>query len=152
MEADTSPGRTEITISTVINCPIGKVWQFWTQPHHITRWNFATDEWHCPSAINDLRPGGTLDWRMEAKDGSMGFDYTGTYEEVRANEFISYHISDGRRVTIRFQAEGNKTIITESFEAEGTHPPELQRSGWQSILNNFKKYAEDIKATIPETR
>ncbi|WP_373075720.1 SRPBCC domain-containing protein, partial [Zeaxanthinibacter enoshimensis] len=109
MEADTSPGRTEITISTVIKCPIAKVWQFWTQPNHITRWNFASDEWHCPSAVNDLRPGGTLDWRMEAKDGSMGFDYTGTYEEVRANEFISYHISDGRRVTIHFQAEGNET-------------------------------------------
>ncbi|MDC6350976.1 SRPBCC family protein [Zeaxanthinibacter sp. PT1] len=142
MEADTTPGRTEITISTTIRCPIAKVWQFWTQPNHITRWNFASDEWHCPSAVNDLRPGGTLDWRMEAKDGSMGFDYTGTYDEIRPKEIISYQIADGRKVTINFQSVGSETRVKETFEMDNTHPEDIQRNGWQSILDNFKKYAE----------
>ena len=132
----------KIVIETSISAPIEKVWEYWTQPQHITHWNFATDEWICPTAINELKPGGQLNWRMEAKDGSMGFDFTGTYLEVKENEFLSYNMSDGRKVTIDFSVVDGQVRLKESFEAEGTNSDEQQRAGWQAILNNFKKYVE----------
>lgn len=133
-----------ITIQTQISAPIETVWACWTQPEHITQWNFASDDWHCPSASNDLQPGGTFSWRMEAKDGSMGFDFIGTYDHIETHAAIDYHLEDERKVEIRFTVDGDTVILKESFETEGTHTDELQRQGWQAILNNFKTYAESL--------
>ena len=131
-----------ITVQTNIQVPIEKAWEFWSGPEHITQWNFATEEWHCPKAENDLKPGGRFVWRMEAKDGSMGFDYSGTYVKVIPNELIEKKLDDGRMVRITFKSQNNSTTITETFEAENHNPIELQRNGWQAILDNFKRYAE----------
>ena len=136
--------KTTITIEALINCPIEKTWNFCTAPEHITKWNFASDDWHAPRAENDLRVGGKFLSRMEAKDGSFGFDFEGIYEKVKTNELIEYGLADGRKVKIVFIAENNKTKIVESFDAENENPIEMQRGGWQAILNNFKKYAEDL--------
>ncbi|MGH2552339.1 MAG: SRPBCC domain-containing protein, partial [Chitinophagaceae bacterium] len=102
----------------------------------------ASDDWHAPIAENDLRAGGTFKTRMEAKDGSMGFDFGGVYDEVKTNELIEYTMGDGRKVSIAFKANGEETKIFETFEAENENPVEMQRGGWQAILNNFKKYTE----------
>ncbi|MCM8569886.1 SRPBCC family protein [Gramella jeungdoensis] len=134
--------KTTLSVETEVKLPAEKVWEYWNKPQHITMWNFASDEWHCPRAENDLRPGGKIMSRMEAKDGSMGFDYSGTYEEVKPFESIIYSLDDGRKVKIEFSPFENGTKITESFEAEGTHSLEQQRNGWQTILDNFRKYAE----------
>lgn len=131
-----------ITVQVTVNADIDKVWDCWTRPEHITKWNFASDDWHSPSAQNDLKPGGRFLWRMEAKDGSFGFDFSGVYDEVRLHEYISYSLDDGRIVRITFTAGGNNTEVEEVFEAESENSLELQQSGWQAILNNFKKYTE----------
>lgn len=131
-----------ITISQTINAPIEKVWQYWTEPEHITQWNAASDDWHCPSATNDLREGGTFTSRMEAKDGSAGFDFAGTYTQVIPHELIAYKMDDDREVMTTFkQAEDGVEIITE-FDAEGTNPIEMQRAGWQAIMDRFKQHIE----------
>jgi len=134
--------KTAITVATTINAPVEKVWRFWSLPEHITKWCSASDDWHTPKAENDLRTGGKFLSRMEAKDGSFGFDFGGVYDAVKTNELIEYTIGDGRKVTIQFAANGNETKVTETFEAESTNPIEMQRGGWQAILNNFKKYVE----------
>jgi uncharacterized protein YndB with AHSA1/START domain len=134
--------KTAITVQNTINAPIERVWEYWTSPSHITKWNFASDDWHSPSAANDLRTGGKFASRMEAKDGSMGFDFEGVYEEVRQHELIRYTMADGRKVTVAFTNLDDKTKVVETFEAENTNPVELQRTGWQTILDNFKKYVE----------
>ena len=134
--------KTVITVKNTIDAPAEKVWETWTKPEHITQWNYASDDWHSPRAENDLRVGGNFLSRMEAKDGSFGFDFGGVYDAVRTNEYIEYTMGDGRKVQITFTPEGNKTKVVESFEAENTHSVELQRGGWQAILDNFKKYAE----------
>ncbi|HEX9513576.1 MAG TPA: SRPBCC family protein [Puia sp.] len=134
--------KTTITVESTINAPVEKVWKFWTGPEYITKWSNASDDWHTPFAENDLRVGGKFLSRMEAKDGSFGFDFGGVYDEVKTNEIIAYTIGDGRKVVIHFTGEGNKTKVVETFEAEGTNPIEMQRGGWQSILDNFKKYTE----------
>jgi uncharacterized protein YndB with AHSA1/START domain len=131
-----------ITVETTIKVPIEQVWEFWTIPEHIVNWNFATDEWCCPSAKNDLRPGGEFIWRMEAKDGSMGFDFMGTYDEIDQYKRIIYTLDDGRKTEITFSSLGDSTQIIETFEAENSSSLEMQQTGWQSILNNFRKYAE----------
>ena len=131
-----------ITIQTTIQAPLEKVWTSWTTPTHITHWNFATDEWHCPEAVNDLKPGGTFSWRMEAKDGSMGFDYAGTYLQVKQPNSIEKQLADGRKVDIFFTEKNGETTVTEVFEPDLQHDPELQRQGWQAILQNFKNYVE----------
>ncbi len=133
---------TTITIQTQIHAPIVKVWENWTEPRHITQWNNASDDWHTPYAANDLRVGGSFSSRMEAKDGSMGFDFGGIYDDVRVHERITYTLGDGRKVDILFAQEGDQVKVTETFETENTHPIEMQRMGWQSILDNFKKYTE----------
>lgn len=138
----TSTEERSITVETTVNAPVEKLWQFWNDPLHITRWNFASPEWHCPSAKNDLRPGGTFSSRMEARDGSMGFDFGATYTKVKENEHIAYELGDGRQVDIYFKADGDKTHITETFDAENQNDAELQRAGWQAILDNFKAHAE----------
>jgi uncharacterized protein YndB with AHSA1/START domain len=131
-----------ITVKNTVNAPVEKVWNLWTGPEHITKWNNASDDWHTPSAENDLRTGGKFVARMEAKDGSTGFDFGGVYDEIKTHELIAYTIGDGRKVKITFAATGASTNVVETFEAEGTNSIELQRSGWQAILDNFKKYAE----------
>lgn len=134
-----------ITVTTVVRVQISKVWELWTMPEHISKWNYATDEWHCPKVVNELIPGGKFVWRMEAKDGSMGFDFSGTYTEVIQNSSIAYTLDDERQVKIDFEEQDNETNVTETFEAENMNSIELQRIGWQAILNNFKKYAESIR-------
>jgi uncharacterized protein YndB with AHSA1/START domain len=136
---------TVITVATTVHAPVEKVWEYWNKPEHITKWCNASDDWHTPRAENDLKKGGKFSSRMEAKDGSMGFDFGGVYDEVKPNEYIEYTIGDGRKVKINFSAAGNETKIAESFEAEDTHPIEMQQAGWQNILDNFKKYTEAAK-------
>lgn len=131
-----------ITVKNLVKAPVEKVWKMWTFPEHITRWNYASEEWHSPTAENDLRPGGRFVSRMEAKDGSMGFDFEGIYDEVKPNQLIKYSLGDGRKVEVIFENKGEETQVTESFEAENTHSLEIQQEGWQAILNNFKGYVE----------
>lgn len=131
-----------ITIQSNINAPVQKVWDMWNKPEHITNWCSASDDWHAPTATNDLRTGGNFTTRMEAKDGSFGFDFGGTYDEVKEHEVIAYTMGDGRKVHVTFSPEGNGTNVVETFDPEGTNPIEMQRDGWQAILNNFKKYVE----------
>jgi uncharacterized protein YndB with AHSA1/START domain len=134
--------KTVINIETTVNAPVSKVWETWNKPEHITKWATASEDWHTPTAQNDLRTGGTFMNRMEAKDGSFGFDFGGTYDEVRPNEYIEYTMGDGRNVKIDFTEKNGQTHISQSFEAEETNPIEMQRGGWQAILDNFKKYTE----------
>ncbi len=134
--------KTMIKVETTVTAPVEKVWKFFTLPQHIVKWNNANDEWHTPKAENDLIVGGKFNYRMEAKDGSMGFDFNGTYTEVKKYERISYVLEDNREVKITLQSEGKYTIIKEIFEAETSNPIEMQQTGWQAILNNFKKWVE----------
>ena len=134
--------RKIITVENTVNVPVDKAWTFWTLPEHITQWNNASEDWHTPRADNDLRVGGRFNARMEARDGSFGFDFFGIYDEVRIPELITYTLGDGRKVRISFQALGKQTRIVETFEAEDVNSMDLQRGGWQAILDNFKKYAE----------
>lgn len=134
---------TAITISTTINAPIDQVWEAWTQPEHITQWNHASEDWHSPTAENDLRVDGRFKTRMEAKDWSVGFDFEGTYTNVNGKEMIEYSMDDGRRVSIKFIEDGETTKILETFDTENEHSEEMQRMGWQAILDNFKKHVEN---------
>ncbi|MEP7106373.1 MAG: SRPBCC family protein [Ferruginibacter sp.] len=131
-----------ITVENTINSPVEKVWEYWTKPEHITRWNNASEDWHTPHAENDLRVGGNFLSRMESRDGTMGFDFGGVYDVITNNEYIEYTIGDGRKVKITFSPHGNGTKVVESFEAEATNSIEMQQGGWQAILDNFKKYTE----------
>lgn len=135
--------RTTLTVAATVQAPVDKVWHYWSAPAHITQWNCASDDWHTPTAENDLRTGGSFSSRMEAKDGSMGFDFGGVYDVVRDKDYIEYTLGDGRKVSITFTPEGDTTTVTESFEAEDVNPLEFQQGGWQAILNNFKKYTEE---------
>lgn len=137
-----STAKTTISVESTVNAPVEKVWNFWTSPQHIMQWNTASPDWHTPKAENDLRPGGKFLSRMEAKDGSFGFDFEGTYDEVSNHELIAYTLDDGRTVSIAFAPDGDTTKVTETFEPENQNPIDLQRSGWQAILDNFKRYAE----------
>src|SRR5690348_14592065 len=125
-----------ITVQTTVNAPVSKVWESWTAPKHITKWCQASDEWHAPKAENDLRSGGKFSTTMAAKDGSVSFDFGGTYSNVKTNSLIEYTIEDGRKVKVIFEAVGNKTRVTETFEPESTNSIELQRGGWQAILDS----------------
>jgi uncharacterized protein YndB with AHSA1/START domain len=133
-----------VTIETTVNAPISKVWECWTGPNHITKWCNASPDWHTPSASNDLRVGGEFTTRMEAKDGSFGFDFGGVYTTVINNERIEYTLGDERKVKILFESTADGIKITESFDTENQNPVEMQRAGWQAILNNFKFYTESI--------
>ena len=132
--------RISLTVETTVELPIEKVWEFWTLPAHITQWYFASEDWCAPSAINDLKSGGRFSTRMESKDGSNGFDFSGTYDKVNYPSFISYILDDERKVSIKFSSETDGTKISENFEIENENTTELQRIGWQEILNNFKNY------------
>ena len=137
--------KTIITVESTINAPVEKVWEYWTKPEHIVEWNNASDDWHTPRAENDLQVGGSFVSRMEAKDGSFGFDFGGVYDAVRKNEYIEYTMGDGRKVKVTFSSQGNKTKVLETFEAESENSIDMQRGGWQAILDNFKKYTETNK-------
>ena len=135
--------KTLITVANTVNAPAEKVWEYWSKPEHITKWANASDDWHTTRAENDLREGGSFISRMEAKDGSFGFDFGGVYDVVRKNEYIEYTLGDGRKVEITFSSVDNKTKVVEKFEAESTNPVDMQKGGWQAILDNFKKYTEN---------
>ncbi|MGF6949312.1 uncharacterized protein YndB with AHSA1/START domain [Neobacillus sp. B4I6] len=138
----TTGNNEKITVKATVHAPVEKVWEYWTEPNHITKWNNASDDWHTPIAENDLTVGGKFLTRMEAKDGSFGFDFGGIYDEVELNEAISYTMGDGRKVDITFKGHGNETQVIETFDAETTNSIEMQQAGWQAILDNFKKYSE----------
>ncbi|RYY64416.1 MAG: polyketide cyclase [Chitinophagaceae bacterium] len=133
---------TVITVQTTVNVPLAKAWEYWSGPEHIIKWNSASEDWHTPKAENDLRTGGKFFSRMEAKDGSFGFDFEGVYDLVRVHEYIAYHMADGRQVQIFFTEESDKTTVIEKFDAETQNPIEMQQTGWQAIMDNFKKYVE----------
>lgn len=133
------------TISVRISTkePIEKAWNYFTQPEHITRWCFASDDWHCPKAENDLKVGGTFSTAMASKDGQMSFEFAGTYLEVTPMKSYTYGMPDGRQVSVKFQLIDDNVIITENFVPESQNPIEMQRAGWQAILENFKKHLEN---------
>ncbi|MFN0188448.1 MAG: SRPBCC domain-containing protein [Bacteroidia bacterium] len=133
-----------ITVSTSVNASIEKVWNAWNAPAHITHWYFASDDWYAPKAENDLQEGKKFSISMAAKDGSFSFDLIGEYENIKENEYIEYTLEDGRNVQITFEVADHKVFITESFEPENENPEEMQRDGWQAILDNFKKHVEKI--------
>lgn len=133
----------KITVETTVNAPVEKVWNYWNGPEHVTKWNAAHESWHCPSGQNDLRTSGSFSYRMEARDGSFGFDFGGIYDEVKLHERIAYTMGDSRKVEVIFKAMGNQTHIIETFDAESTNSIEMQRGGWQAIMDNFKKYTEE---------
>jgi uncharacterized protein YndB with AHSA1/START domain len=135
----------KITVETIIRAPIEQVWRCWTEPTHIQQWNHASEDWHTTYVENVAQPGQKFCWRMEAKDGSFGFDFTGTYQFVKTNEMIQYLLDDGRHVEIVFQAGTDQVTVTETFEAENMNSLELQQQGWQAILNSFKKHVENCK-------
>ena len=133
---------TKITIQAVVAADRQKVWACYTQPEHITKWNFATDTWHCPEASNDMRVGGKYLARMEAKDGSFAFDFEAVYNEIVDGEKFTYTMPDNRVVQVSFEQTDDKTLVTLIFDPENENPVDLQRRGWQSILDNFRKYTE----------
>jgi len=127
-----------ISIQSIINAPINKVWECWTREEHITKWNFASSDWHCPSATNDFIAGGEFHYIMAAKDNSMSFDFWGTYQKIEVEKSIEILLGDGRRMSVYFEVLPNGTLITETFEAEKENPIEMQQTGWQMILDNLK--------------
>lgn len=133
--------NTKVTVEALIDAPVEKVWKYYTEPEHITQWNFAADDWQCPRAENDLKVGGKYSARMEAKDGSFGFDFEGIYDEVVDQKKIALSMGDRQSIT-EFAEEDGKTKVTTTFDAESTNDIEMQRFGWQAILNNFKKHVE----------
>ncbi|MFM7132670.1 MAG: SRPBCC family protein [bacterium] len=132
----------QITIQTTVKADIDKVWSTWTTPADINEWNAASDDWHNPRSSNDLRPGGQFSYRMEARDGSFGFDFEGTYTKVILHECIEYVLGDDRKVSVRFEQSDSGVNVIETFEAEDDHTAEMQKQGWQSILNRFAAYVE----------
>ena len=132
----------KITVTATINADVKKVWDYYTNPAHIVNWNFAAPSWHCPTATNDMKVGGVYKARMEAKDGSFGFDFEAVYNEIIPEEKIVYTIADGRKVINTFEEKNGETRVITEFEAESQNPIEMQKGGWQSILDNFKKYTE----------
>jgi uncharacterized protein YndB with AHSA1/START domain len=138
--------KIRITVQTNVKAPVQEVWEMWNNPRDVEIWNNASEDWHTPLAENDLRQGGKFNYRMEAKDGNSGFNFTGVYDVVKPNERIEYTMGDGRKVRVSFKTNGDETSVIETFDAEDENSLELQRTGWQAILNNFKKYAENLTA------
>ena len=131
-----------ITVEAIIEAPIETVWNFWTKPEHVMHWNFASKDWHCPKATSDFNIGGEFHYSMAAKDGSVAFDFCGTFTKIIDQSFIEIYLEDGRELNIQFESEGSSTKIIETFEPEEVNSMELQKQGWQAILDNFKTYAE----------
>ena len=135
----------KITIETVVKADLNKVWDAWNNPEDIKQWNAASDDWHTPRSTVDLREGGKFSSRMEAKDGSEGFDFEGTYTRVVPSKLIEYRMSDGRNVSVEFKQDAGAVLVRETFDAETENPAELQRQGWQAILDNFARHVEAKK-------
>jgi len=133
-----------ITVQATVKAPMAKVWESWNEPEHITKWAFAQDDWDVPSAENDLRTGGKFTTVMAAKDKSAQFDFSGIYTVVKDNELIEYDMDDGRHVKASFAETPEGVQVTETFDPENENSEELQRNGWQAILDNFKKYTENL--------
>jgi len=133
-----------ITVSTVIASPISSVWDCFVNPQHVIHWNQASDDWHCPKAVSDLKVGGIFTYTMAAKDGSVSFDLWGTFDEIQDCSVLSYTLGDGRKVRVTFHEEGEQVIVTEVFDPEQVHSEELQRAGWQAILDSFRAYCESL--------
>jgi len=131
-----------VTIEATIAAEPEKVWLYWTEPRHITQWNFANNDWCCPRAENEVKVGGKYSARMEAKDGSFGFDFEATYDDVKPLKKLAYTMPDGRKVLTSFDQQRAGTKVTTTFDAESENSLDMQRAGWQSILNNFKRYVE----------
>ena len=131
-----------IKVQADINGPLAKVWEFWTNEEHVQNWNFAAADWHCPKATNNLVEGGEFHYTMAAKDNSFSFDFWGTYQKIETNKNIEILLGDGRRMLVTFETSATGTIVTEQFEPETQNPPEMQKAGWQMILDNFKTYVE----------
>jgi uncharacterized protein YndB with AHSA1/START domain len=131
-----------ITVATTVNASVQKVWAYYTQPQHITQWNQASPDWHCPKAENDLRIGGKFSSTMAANDGSFSFDFWGIYDDILENELMMYTMGDGRKATISFASNGDITEVVTNFEPEQENSLELQQGGWQAILDSFKNYTE----------
>ena len=132
----------KISVSATINADVKKVWDYYTNPEHITQWNYADPSWQCPSASNDMHVGGKYSARMEAKDGSFGFEFEATYNEIAEGKSFTYTMPDNREVNVVFNEDGDKTVVNVTFDAENQNPVEMQKNGWQAILDNFKKYTE----------
>ena len=139
---NTQNNPTVVNIGTSIKAPVEKVWEYFNGVEHVTKWNQASPDWHSPYGKNDLREGGEFSYRMEAKDGSFGFDFGGKYDAVKPNEYIEYTMGDGRKVKAWFSEENGVTTIKEEFDAETQNPVEMQQQGWQMILDSFKNYTE----------
>ncbi|MFV8371056.1 SRPBCC family protein [Flavobacterium sp. LB2P74] len=131
-----------ITVQDTINASIEKVWELWTAPEHVMKWNNASDDWHTPFAENDLKVGGKFKYTMASKDGTMGFDFEGIYTNVVNPSLIEYEVVDGRKVKIIFESQKNGVVLIEKFDPETENSEEMQKNGWQAILDNFKKYVE----------
>jgi uncharacterized protein YndB with AHSA1/START domain len=132
----------KITVETAVKADLSAVWKAWNSPEDIRRWNAASDDWHTTQASVDLREGGKFSSRMEAKDGSAGFDFEGTYTRVVPRELVEYRMSDGREVTVEFREAAGRVLVRETFDAESENPPQVQREGWQAILDNFARHVE----------
>ena len=132
----------KITVETAVKAPIAKVWDAWNNPDDIKQWNAAQDDWHTTESEVDLREGGKFSARMEAKDGSTGFDFEGIYSRVLPEQKIEFLMSDGRKVRVDFVEQNGEVLVKETFEAESDNPPEMQRQGWQAILDNFARHVE----------
>jgi uncharacterized protein YndB with AHSA1/START domain len=133
--------NSKITVQTTVNAEAKKIWDYYNNPNHIINWNFADLSWHCPSAENDMRIGGTYKARMEAKDGSFGFDFESIYTDIKEGQEFTYEFG-GRLATVQFNALDSQTEIVVTFDPESQNPIEMQKDGWQAILNNFKNYTE----------
>jgi len=132
-----------ITLQITLTAPLAKAWAYWTQPEFIMQWNFADPSWHCPAATNDLRVGGSFNYRMAACDGSFAFDFEGIYDDVAPEALIAYHLADARTVRITFEVLPNgDSQITQVFDAETENPIDMQRAGWQAIMDNYKRLVE----------
>lgn len=132
----------KITIQTTVFADLPKAWDYYTSPEHVTKWNFASEDWHCPSAQNDMRVGGKFVARMEAKDGSFGFDFEAVYQEIRDQAGFTYAMTDGRTVETNFEPVEGGTMITTTFDPEEQNSVEFQKQGWQAILDSYKRYTE----------
>jgi len=139
---ETTEKKTSITVETTVNASLEKAWKYFSEPKHVTQWCHASDDWHAPYAENDLRTGGKFKTTMAAKDGSTSFDFEGIYSNVQENKIIEYALEDGRKVKITFAKQGDKTVVSETFDPENINSIELQRGGWQAILDNYRKHTE----------
>lgn len=139
--------KEKVTVQVIVKAPVEKVWNAFTDPKHIVNWNHASDDWHCPTAMNDVRVGGLFSARMESMSGDEGFDFEGVYSEVELHKKLAYTMSgeEGRMVAVEFEEKENTTLVTETFDAENENPIEMQKAGWQTILNNFRDYTEKLK-------